>query len=101
MQKQWFVLSEKFSKLSGREKYIVLFAGVFIFYLLFNAIAFETNATKTNKLQRSICTSEARICTASSNTDCNNLSTVASLASSPKSALLKSISLTSTYSSSS
>ncbi|OUS30589.1 hypothetical protein A9Q98_04930 [Thalassotalea sp. 42_200_T64] len=54
MQKQWFVLSEKFSKLSNREKYMVLFAGIFIFYLLFNAIAFETYALKTNKLQRSI-----------------------------------------------
>ncbi|KGJ98938.1 hypothetical protein [Thalassotalea sp. ND16A] len=54
MQKQWFVSSEKFSKLSNREKYIILFAGVFIFYLLFNAIAFETNATKMNKLQRAI-----------------------------------------------
>lgn len=54
MQKQWFVFSEKFSKLSLREQYIILLAGVVIFFLLFNAFVFETAQSKTKRINNSI-----------------------------------------------
>ncbi|TRX52813.1 hypothetical protein [Thalassomonas sp. M1454] len=54
MQKQWFVLSEKFSKLTSREQYIILLSGVIIFFLLFNSLVFENNQTKTNRVKKSL-----------------------------------------------
>lgn len=54
MQKQWFVLSEKFSKLTSREQYIILLSGVIIFFLLFNSLVFDNNQTKTDRVNRSL-----------------------------------------------
>ncbi|WNC72894.1 hypothetical protein RGQ13_02650 [Thalassotalea psychrophila] len=54
MQKQWFVFSEKFSKLSVREQYIILLAGVVVFFLLFNAFAFESAQSKSKRTSNSI-----------------------------------------------
>ncbi|WOH35903.1 hypothetical protein RI844_10965 [Thalassotalea fonticola] len=54
MQKQWFVFSEKFSKLSLREQYIILLAGVVICFLLFNAFVFENAQSKNKRINNSI-----------------------------------------------
>lgn len=54
MKKQWFVFSEKFSKLSVREQYIILLAGVIIFCLLFNAFVFESAQNKSKRVSNSI-----------------------------------------------
>ena len=54
MQKQWFVISEKFEKLNNREKYLVLFAGVIITYLLISAILFDTNQSQLDRINRSV-----------------------------------------------
>ena len=54
MQKQWFVYSEKFSKLSVREQYMILLAGVIVLFLLFNTFAFETAQNKSKRVTNSI-----------------------------------------------
>lgn len=54
MNEQWFLLKEKFSHLSVREQYIILFSGLFIVFMLFNTLYFDVKTTEKEKLKQSI-----------------------------------------------
>lgn len=50
----WFILSEKFSKLSVREQYLILLSGVVILFLSFNSLVFDNEQLKVERINRSL-----------------------------------------------
>ena len=50
----WFIFSEKFSKLSIREQYLILLSGVVILFLFFNSFVFDNEQLKVERINRSL-----------------------------------------------